>query len=103
MVKYLYNSSGEWIAFRDAQYIYDPEGEFLGFMADGDEDIVDIESRYFGSIFFGDRLYRKVFPPELQARYPGYPGRHTRPQFPGFADPVPVPVEADEIAELRPA
>ncbi|MGH9413069.1 MAG: hypothetical protein ACRD0Y_04945 [Terriglobales bacterium] len=100
MEQYLFNSSGEWIAFRDGKYIYDVHGEFLGFMAEGGADVADIESRYFASIYYGDRLYRKVFPPALELRYPGYPGTHARPDFPGFAESAPVPTEADDIPEL---
>ncbi len=100
MVQYLYNSGGEWIAFRDGKYIYDVNGEYLGFMAESGLDAADAESRYFGSIYYGDRLYRKMFPPKLDLRYPGYPGPHAKPDFPGFEEGAPVPTEADDIPEL---
>lgn len=103
MVQYFYNSSGEWIAFRDGPFVFDTKGEFLGYMAEGGVEVADIENRYFASIYYDDRLYRKLFAPQMDARYPGYPGPHPPPDFPGFAEGAPIPIEADDIPELTPA
>lgn len=100
MVKYMYNSTGEWIAFRDGASLYDVHGEFLGYMAENGVDIADIEGRYFASIYYGDRVYRKLFAPAMDARYPGRPGRRPPPDFPGLAETAPVPVEAQDVPEL---
>src|SRR5690242_11130965 len=71
-VQHLFDSGGKWIAFRHGQNVFDAHGKWIGWLPWDDEDVVDTRGRYLGSIFPGDRLYRKSFQP--YRGYPGYPG-----------------------------
>ena len=99
-MQYLFNSRGDWVAFRDGNYVYDPLAFFLGWMAEDGENIADIEGRYFGTIYPDNRLYRKLFAPEMDARFPGSPATPTLPNYPNSPGETFLPVEADDIAEL---
>ena len=103
MVRYLFNSAGEWIAFLDEGHLYDPKGEVIGWIAEDGETLVDVEGRYYGTLYSGDRLYRKLFAPDTVDSSPGYPGTHPRPLPPAPASAVKPPIEAEDIRELLPA
>lgn len=71
-VHYLFNSSGEWIAFRISNYVYDTDADWVGWLPWGDNDVVDVNGDYLGTIFPNNRFYRIIFKP--YRGYPGYPG-----------------------------
>ncbi len=101
MVQYLFNSYGEWIAFRDGDFVYEPSGAFLGFAGEDDESVLDNGGRYYATIF-GNRLYRQLFPVVSVPRYFGRPNHHEPPDpppSPGFAE---VPPGAEDVRELVP-
>jgi hypothetical protein len=101
MVQYLFNSYGEWIAFRDGDSVYEPSGAFLGFVGEDSETVLDNGGRYFATIY-GDRLYRDLLPSTSVPRDFNWPRRHESPDpppSPGFAD---VPVAAEDVRELAP-
>ncbi len=100
MVQYLFNSRGDWVAFRDGRYVYDPNGFFLGSMAEDGENVADIEGRYFGTIYPEGRLYRKLFAPEIDAGFLGFPDLPVLPNYPSPPGETFLPVEADDIPEL---
>lgn len=103
MVQYLYNSRGDWIAFRDDAYVFDPLGRFLGWMAEDGENVLDVEDRYFATIYPENRLYRKLFAPSTESRHPQFPVMPTLPNFPALPGPVQIPIEADDVPELTTA
>lgn len=84
-MQYLFNSNGEWIAFRDGKVVYGPSGDILGWPAEDGVNVVDPESRYFGTIYPGGRFYRRYFAPVLDTRFPGYPERHAAPLPPSLS------------------
>ena len=101
--QYLYNSRGEWIAFRRDDYIFDIDGKWIGWVPDKDNDVVDVEGKYLGTIV-GDRFYK--FLDRDVTEYPGYPGHPEEeeyPGYPGFAGPAELPPLAEDVDfwELR--
>jgi hypothetical protein len=78
-VQHLFNSSGNWIAFRRGKYIFDRSGNWIGWLPWDDGYIVDKNGNYFGTIFSGNRLYRY-----MNAPYRGYPGYSGYPGYPGY-------------------
>ena len=61
-VQYLYDSSGNWIAFRVGVNIYSENGTWIGWMPWDDNEVVTTEGDYLGHIFPGNRLYKKYVP-----------------------------------------
>ena len=103
MVRHLFNSAGEWIAFLDDGHLYEPHGEVIGWLAEDHENLVNMEGRYYGTLYPDHRLYRKLFAPDIVDGSPGYPGTHPRPLPPAPASAVTPPLEAEDIRELLPA
>jgi hypothetical protein len=83
MTVYLYDTAGQWIAFRsetNGRYLFDPSGNWIGwFPRLDDDDAVSPDGEYLGTVI-GDRLLRRTLP--IHYEYPGYPGA---PAFPGRA------------------
>ena len=77
--QYLFDSSGNWVAFRLGEFIYDSNANWIGWTPWGDDPdyVSDNNGNYLGHIYPGDRIYRKAYTP--YRGYPGYPG------YPGFA------------------
>lgn len=81
MTEYLYDLSGEWIAFRatsESMYLFDPAGEWIGWFPWDDAEAVTPDGDYLGTIN-GDRLVRAYG--HTSRGYPAYPGA---PAFPGL-------------------
>lgn len=91
-LQYLYSSSGRWIAFRKGKYVFDTNGRWIGWLPWKDGQVVDVQGRYLGTLFPGDRLYRV-----LNQRYRGYPGY---PGYPGFAGHSRLPPATADVQEL---
>ena len=49
-IQYLYDSSGDWIAVRKEQYIYNTDGDWIGWMPWQDDDVVNTDGEYMGTI-----------------------------------------------------
>jgi len=107
MTVYLHDSRGAWIAFRTdpgARDVFNPEGDWIGWLPWGDDDVVTPDGEYLGTIR-GDRLFA-----ESSWRYrgnPGYPGAPAYPgaaSYPGAAPYTGVPGGYDDVptALLRP-
>ena len=77
-VQYLFNSCGDWIAFRKGEFVFDTDGNWLGWLPWGDLEIVDVSGEYLGTIE-SDRLYRFKNRP-----YRGYSGHSDSPDYPGY-------------------
>lgn len=77
-VKYLFNSKGEWIAFIMGEYVYDYDSDCIGWIPYDNNDVVDLDGDYLGTIF-GDRLYNILNKPLR-----GYNGFKAYPKCPGY-------------------
>lgn len=58
---YLFNSDGDWIAFRIGNFIYNSDANWIGWFPWNDEHAVDTAGKYLGSIFPGRRFYRITY------------------------------------------
>jgi hypothetical protein len=76
-VQHLFNSSGEWIAFRKGKFVFATDGTWIGWLPWDESEVVDTSGSYIGHIYGGNRLYRRTSNP--YRGYPGYPG------YPGYA------------------
>ena len=84
--QYLFDSHGRWIAFRVRQFVFNRAVKWIGWLPWGDQDVVDTQGQYLGTIFPGDRFYRIMHNPYRgYPGYPGYPGSPGYPGYPGFA------------------
>ncbi len=79
---YLFDSRGSWIAFRKGKYVYDRDGNWIGWLPWKDDDVVDRDGAYLGTIVKKKRLYRLLSRP--RRGYPGYPGYPGSPGYPGY-------------------
>ena len=79
-IQFLFDSAGNWIAFRKDKFIYDTFGHFFAWLPWQDNDVVTTNGEYFGTIFPKNRIYKLINHP-----YRGYPG------YPGFAGFSPRP------------
>lgn len=83
-VKYLFNSKGEWIAFRIGEYVYDYDSDCIGWIPYDNDDVVDLDGDYLGTIF-GDRLYNILNKPLRGYNgFKAYPGHLGYQKFPGY-------------------
>jgi hypothetical protein len=101
-MEHLFDSAGNFIAFRRGQYVWNARGEWIGWLPWEDGDVVSRSGDYLGTIFPGARLYRRTDwlyrgQPGRPA-YPGYPGDPGEPGFAGYA-PFP-PFTRDVPQEL---
>lgn len=95
--QYLFNSKGEWIAFRVDQFLFDKETQWIGWLPWGDNHVVTEDGEYLGTIY-NDRFYEITNPPYRGfPGYPGYPGNPGYPGYPGFAGYSPLPLGAKDI------
>jgi len=95
-VQYLFNSRGNWIAFRIDRYVYNKHAKWVGWLPWDDVDVVDRQGRYLGTITDGNRLYHYGSHP--YRGYPGYPGY---PGYTGFAGYSQRPAGARDIEGLN--
>jgi len=75
-MQYLFNSAGQWIAFRENQYVCNTFGKLIGWTAWNDEDVADRDGNYLGTIYPENRLLhnksqRNHSKPEV-SYYPGF-------------------------------
>ena len=100
-LQHLFNSSGDWIAFRRGDYVFNTSGNWIGWLPWADDEVVDVTGEYLGTIT-GNRLFRfanrtyRGYP-----GYPGYPGHAGYPGYPGHAGYYPRPPLADDVDEDR--
>lgn len=97
-MKYLFNSSGDWIAFRINKYVFDTNGNWIGWLPWDEFVVVNTNGEYIGRITNSNRLY--YFSNEPYHGYPGYPGYPVHPGYPGypgFAGYSSLPVFAADI------
>lgn len=97
-VQYLFDSDGRWIAFRKGKHLFDPLGEWIGWFPWGDDDAVDPNGEYLGTVYLEERLYwfsnrqNRSYSGSLHdpgyGGYPGSPGRIENGFPPAFAKDV---------------
>lgn len=101
-IQYLFNSRGNWIAFREGRYVFDTNGNWIGWLPWNEPEVVDKQGNYLGTIFPDNRLYREVARPYRgYPGYPGYPGSPGYPGYPGFAGHSPLPLGTEDIEALQ--
>jgi len=81
-IQYLFNSSGEWIAFKIGPYVFDTNGDWIGWTPWNDDYVVTPEGEYLGTIWAGNRLF--YFYDHEYRGYPGYPVYPDYPGYPGY-------------------
>lgn len=104
-MSHLFDSQGSWIAFRKGKYVYDRDGNWIGWLPWNDDDVVDRNSAYLATIVRKKRLYRFASHP-----YRGYPGYASCPGYPGYPgypshagyDPPPLGAEDVNLLEIEP-
>lgn len=98
-VQFLFNSKGDWVAFRKERFVYNTDGKWIGWLPWDESDVVTVKGEYLGTIEGSNRFYHyKRRPPRSHPgtpRYPGYPGV---PKYPGFAGMAQMPAEASDVA-----
>lgn len=88
-VKYLFNSSGEWICFKIDKNLFNINGEQVGWFPWNDEYAVSPKGEYIGSICNENRFYYFSNAEYRGYRcYPGYPGFAGYSWIPSFAKNV---------------
>lgn len=88
MAHFLFNSHGNVIAFRrteDDKFLWDKNGNWIGWFPWGDDDAVDKHGKYLGTVVKNRLLRRNNQPYRGYPGYPGYPGYAGYPGYPGYA------------------
>ncbi len=86
---YLFNSEGEWVAFREGKYVFNVEAEWIGW---NDADVADRDGKYLGTVTHGNRLY--YFSNHPYRGNPGHPAYPGRPGYPGHTGYDSLPSDA---------
>jgi hypothetical protein len=97
-LEHLFDSTGEFIAFRRGRYVWNSDGEWIGWLPWDERDVVTTAGEYLGTIFPGHRLYRRSS--WLYRGYPGhpgYPGYPGYPAYPGYAGYSPLPPLTEDV------
>jgi hypothetical protein len=100
--QHLFNSSGEWIAFRQGPDVFDERCNWVGWLPWSDNAVATQEGEYLGTIvetnrfyYLSDRPHRSHPGPSAYAIYPAYPVR------PESMPHVALPVGARDIARFK--
>lgn len=105
--QHYFNSSGEWIAFRRTptdRYLFDRHGNWVGWFPWNDNEAVDSEGNYLGTIVDGNRFYRRT-KAKLDRPHPGFavpPGPTVKARHPGYAAYSGPPLGFDDAVFTRP-
>ncbi len=81
-VKHLYNSAGNWIAFKKGKYLYNTECKWIGWFPWDETIAVTVGGKYLGTVYKENRLLKNRF--QRYLGYPGYPGYPGHPGYPGY-------------------
>ncbi|MCU0571085.1 MAG: hypothetical protein MUF49_31535 [Oculatellaceae cyanobacterium Prado106] len=100
--QYLFNSQGQWIAFRLGSYVFNTEGKWIGWLPWSEPDVMDVSGNYLGTIYPGNRFYRKAIHPHSgYPGYPGYPHHPGYPGYPGYSGHSPLPPGVEDLQDLQ--
>ena len=95
--QYLYNSRGEFIAYRIGDFVFNNNNEWIGWLPWDDQEIVSQMGEYVGTIY-KDRLFH--FSRREIKEHPGYTGFPGHPGYiedPGFGGSTTIPSFASDI------
>lgn len=92
-MKYLFDSNGDWIAFKLGRFIYNTNSNNIGWLPWDEDYVVDMSGNYLGHIY-NNRFFKNSYAP--YRGYPGYPGY---PGFPGYAGYVTLPTACSDFTE----
>ncbi|MBL0300571.1 MAG: hypothetical protein IPQ23_02540 [Cytophagaceae bacterium] len=98
-MKYLFDSNGNWIAFKISNFIFNTNCNNIAWLPWNDDYVVDLSGNYLGHIY-GNRFYKhdsveyRGFP-----GYPDYPGYVGHPGFPEYAGYVLPPLGCSDITK----
>lgn len=84
MAIFYFDTSGEPIAFRRSasdKFLFDKNGNWIGWFPWGDNDAVDADGTYLGTVV-GNRFLSRIGQP--YRGYPGYPGDPGFAGYPGY-------------------
>lgn len=96
--EFLFDSKGNFIAFKINDYIFDTNCNWSGWMPWPEyPDIVSIQGEYLGTICDDNRLYYLEKRPLCYTGYPGYPDDPGYPGNPGPAGYLTPPPGAEDI------
>ncbi len=101
-VQYLFNSGGEWIAFRQGQEVFDERCCWIGWLPWGNHEVASQEGEYLGTIVDENRFY--YFEDRPRRSNPGNPARPATPAHqacPVGVARVVLPVGATDVARLK--
>jgi hypothetical protein len=100
MRDHFFDSTGNWIAFREGKFLFTPSGAWIGWIGSGN-DVFDVDGLYLGTIV-ADRLFRSISPSEsVNTAHPGYPGRQPPADHPGYPGRFEIPIGMEEIGLLE--
>ncbi len=100
--QYLFDSEGNWIAFRIGNYIFNIDSDWIGWLPWDSPDVVSVRGEYIGSVYDKDRFYyfeNKILPLVIKnVPFPPLPGF---PPYPGFGGFRLLPIDAKDIDWLK--
>ena len=95
---YLYNSKGEYIAFKSGRYVFNSKNEWIGWLPWNNNEIVNREGDYIGTLI-NDRLFsfsrRELKEHPGFIAFPGHPGFISDPGFGGCTSLPPFAKDVD--------
>ncbi len=97
-IQYLFDSRGDYVAFRLGAMVFDIDANWIGWLPWGDDNVVALEGQYLGSITVDDRFFK--FADRQMPPYPGFPGYPSQPALPAFPPPrgyVELPAAAKDV------
>ena len=96
-IKYLFNSSGEFIAYRSGNYLFDSKNNWIGWLPWNDNEVVNQMGEYLATIY-NDRLFefsrREIKNHPGFTSFPGHPGYI---EDPGYGGSTSVPPFAQDV------
>lgn len=84
-LQYLFDSKGDFIAFRLGSMVFDVNADWVGWLPWDEPDVVSPEGEYVGTIYPDDRFYMSADRPARP--YPGFPGYPPQPALPPLPEP----------------
>jgi hypothetical protein len=86
VTEFYFDTSGDWIAYSvDRRYVWSNDGDWVGWRAFGDADVITPSGKYLGTIVGNRLVHFDSHPFRGYPGYPGYPGHPGYPGYPGFA------------------
>jgi len=98
--QYLFDSRGDWIAFRLGNILFDVDGDVIGWLPWEDGEAVNPNGDYLGTIYPDDRLLLAKPTRNTAPAFPGYPVLPGLPSIPNPRDYSPLH-EATRDIQLR--